>query len=110
MAKRLRLDLDEEEDLFSEEEEDDQEEIEDSEDDDSEEDEDEDGDEAPRLKRITPMKAIRAKCLDCCAGQTKEVRICGIRNCSLWPFRMGKRPSSRKAQEANEEAKAFRNR
>ena len=25
---------------------------------------------------LTPMKAIRAKCLDCCAGSQAEVRLC----------------------------------
>lgn len=24
---------------------------------------------------MTPVKAIRAKCLDCCCGSTKEVRL-----------------------------------
>jgi hypothetical protein len=40
----------------------------------------------------TPLKAIRAKCLDCCNEQPSEVRICHITHCSLWPFRMGKNP------------------
>lgn len=25
---------------------------------------------------MTPMKAIKAKCLDCCAGQLSEVKLC----------------------------------
>ena len=25
---------------------------------------------------MTPMKAIRAKCLDCCCGSSNEVRLC----------------------------------
>lgn len=29
---------------------------------------------------MTPMKAIRAKCLDCCCGQAKEVRLCPLKN------------------------------
>lgn len=40
----------------------------------------------------TPIKAIRAKCLDCCCGQISEVRLCEIETCALWPYRMGKRP------------------
>jgi hypothetical protein len=43
-------------------------------------------------KRLTPVKAIRAKCLDCCCGQMKEVKECRILRCSLYPYRMGKRP------------------
>lgn len=42
--------------------------------------------------RLTPIKAIRAKCLDCCCGQVKEIRECSIPRCSLYPYRMGKRP------------------
>ena len=41
---------------------------------------------------MTPMKAIRAKCIDCCCGEKKEIRLCPIERCPLWPYRMGKRP------------------
>lgn len=41
---------------------------------------------------MTPMKAIRAKCLDCCCGQTKEVRLCPVKKCPLYLYRFGKRP------------------
>jgi len=40
----------------------------------------------------TPIKAIRAKCLDCTCGQLKEIRFCTIINCPLYPYRMGRRP------------------
>lgn len=42
--------------------------------------------------KLTPIKAIRAKCIDCCAGQPKEVRLCSIEKCPLYPYRMGHRP------------------
>ena len=42
----------------------------------------------------TPMKAIRAKCLDCCCGSYSEVRHCLVKNCALYPYRMGKRPTT----------------
>ena len=42
--------------------------------------------------KLTPIKAIRAKCIDCCAGQPKEVRLCSIEKCALYPYRMGHRP------------------
>lgn len=45
-------------------------------------------------KPLTPIKAIRARCLDCCAGQPQEVRYCTIPDCSLYPYRMGKRPKN----------------
>lgn len=41
---------------------------------------------------MTPMKAIRAKCLDCMCGNSAEVRRCPCENCPLYPYRFGKRP------------------
>ena len=43
---------------------------------------------------MTPMKAIRAKCLDCCAGSAKAVRTCAAPNCPLFPYRFGHRPET----------------
>lgn len=43
---------------------------------------------------LTPVKAIRAKCLDCCGGQPKEVRLCTAKGCSLYGYRMGHRPQT----------------
>lgn len=43
---------------------------------------------------MTPMKAIRAKCLDCCCGQAKEARLCPVEKCPLYPYRFGKRPKT----------------
>ena len=40
--------------------------------------------------RITRAKAIRLKCIDCCAGQPSEVRKCPAKHCPLWRYRMGK--------------------
>ena len=40
--------------------------------------------------KLTRKKAIRLKCLDCMAGQVKEVRLCPSRDCPLWIFRMGR--------------------
>jgi hypothetical protein len=51
------------------------------------------------MQTRTPMKAIRAKCLDCSCYQPKEVRLCTVMNCPLWPFRMGKRPKKEAPQE-----------
>jgi len=41
----------------------------------------------------TPVKAIRAKCLDCSGDQPSEVRKCEISECPLFPFRLGKNPN-----------------
>ena len=41
-------------------------------------------------KRIPRSKAIRLKCLDCCAYQYLEVKQCTSYDCPLWRYRMGK--------------------
>lgn len=47
----------------------------------------------------TPIKAIRAKCLDCCCDQMGEVRLCPSKDCPLWEYRMGHRPKNREQTE-----------
>ena len=42
---------------------------------------------------LVGMKAIRAKCLDCCAEDASEVRKCVSTSCALWPLRMSSVPS-----------------
>lgn len=39
----------------------------------------------------SPVKAIRAHCLDC-AYTAQEVKLCPIVSCALYPFRFGKNP------------------
>lgn len=43
---------------------------------------------------LTPIKAMRLKCLDCCAWQQSEVKRCTAKLCPLYPYRMGHRPES----------------
>jgi hypothetical protein len=45
-----------------------------------------------KIKVLTPVKAMRAKCLDCCCNEIKEVRECPQKSCALWPYRMGRKP------------------
>lgn len=45
---------------------------------------------------MTPMKAIRLKCLDCMNGSAHEVRLCPCVKCSLYLYRFGKRPKTDK--------------
>ena len=40
----------------------------------------------------TPIKAMRKKCLQCSVCQPKEVRLCTVIECDLYPYRMGRRP------------------
>lgn len=51
---------------------------------------------------MTPIRSIRAKCLDCCCGSALEVRLCPAADCSLYPYRMGHRP--KQYQDINKEA------
>ncbi len=45
------------------------------------------------MEVLTPIKSIRAKCLDCTCNQPKEVRCCRVITCALWPYRLGRRPT-----------------
>jgi len=38
------------------------------------------------------LAGIRAKCLDCSGGSHAEVADCLVKNCAVYPFRMGKNP------------------
>ena len=52
---------------------------------------------------MTPVKSIRAYCVNhCMCGQAKEVRLCPCVNCELWPYRMGKRPTTPGSGETTE--------
>lgn len=46
-------------------------------------------DKKPRKQssKLTHKGAIKAKCLDCCCDQKKEVKLCPIDTCPLWEFR-----------------------
>lgn len=54
------------------------------------------------MAKLTPMRAIRAKCLDCCCGQAIEVRLCEAKTCPLHEYRMGHRPKEDKQVEEDE--------
>jgi hypothetical protein len=46
------------------------------------------------MRGSTPIKSIRLKCLDCCGELWLEVKLCGATECTLWPYRLGKRPTA----------------
>ena len=48
--------------------------------------------EAGGIERTTPLRAIRSRCIDCCAGNKAEVRRCVAVKCALWHLRMGTNP------------------
>ncbi len=49
-----------------------------------------------------PLKAIRAKCIDCCAGSMHEVRLCTATKCPLYDFRFGHNPYYGKTDNEDE--------
>ena len=53
--------------------------------------------------RVSPLRALRLKCLDCCNGSAQEVRLCTAVDCPSWPFRMGKNPWAGPVSEARRE-------
>ncbi|MCD8215263.1 MAG: hypothetical protein LUC97_06465 [Clostridiales bacterium] len=59
-------------------------------------------------KTITnPVKAIRAKCLDCCCGSSNEVKLCPAEDCPLHPFRFGKNPYRQQRNYTEEQRQAI---
>lgn len=54
-------------------------------------------------ERITRGKAIRLKCLDCCCGNSAEVRRCPSTECPLWRYRMGSEKKSVDLAESDTE-------
>lgn len=43
------------------------------------------------MNNLSPLKAIRAKCLEC-AGRPSEVRKCEAPDCPLFIYRFGRNP------------------
>ena len=42
---------------------------------------------------LTPLRAIRTKCLDCSCFQSKEVKLCPMTDCNLYSYRFGHNPA-----------------
>ena len=55
-------------------------------------------------KPCSPLAALRARCVDRCAGSAPEVRKCVAVDCPAWPFRMRKSPWRAPPSEAKREA------
>ncbi|MDP1852916.1 MAG: hypothetical protein Q8L26_01725 [Candidatus Omnitrophota bacterium] len=43
--------------------------------------------------KVTPVKAHRARCLECQGNRPSLVRRCEDQNCHSFPYRMGKNPN-----------------
>jgi hypothetical protein len=61
-------------------------------------------------REANPLKAIRARCLDCCCGSGPEVRKCTAVACPSWPFRMGVNPFREKRVLSDEQKRAMTDR
>ena len=48
---------------------------------------------------MSPLKALRLRCIDCYGGCLKSVRCCTATDCPSWPFRMGQSPWRTPASE-----------
>jgi hypothetical protein len=55
----------------------------------------------------SPIRAIRAKCLDCCCGSASEVRKCVAVTCALWPMPMASNRFHGKKGRSKPAAKVF---
>ena len=47
-----------------------------------------------KTKKLTAMKAIREKCLECSGRSFSEVSNCECKTCVVYPFRFGKYPDN----------------
>ncbi len=46
-----------------------------------------------KKKYKSSVKSIRDKCIECCNGSKREVKLCPLEDCALHPFRFGKNPN-----------------
>ena len=55
------------------------------------------------MKALTPIKAIRQNCIACSGGSKKEVKLCVIPECPLYPYRLGTNTNRKKRPMTQEE-------
>lgn len=55
------------------------------------------------MAKMTPLKAIRKKCLECSNGSYQEVTLCPIKTCALYAYRSGHRPIGEEKPEESHE-------
>jgi len=57
------------------------------------------------MRLLTPIKAVRAYCIECSGFDRVEVKGCEMVDCPLWPYRMGHRPKKNPDHGAAQAAK-----
>lgn len=45
------------------------------------------------MRYPSPVQSIRKYCIDCSGGSKKEVALCPVEDCPLYPFRRGTNPN-----------------
>ena len=55
---------------------------------------------------MTPLQAIKAKCLECCGGDRSMVKTCNSKICPLLEFRFGHNPYSKRTMTDEQKAQA----
>lgn len=59
---------------------------------------------------MSPLAAIRLRCLDCCGEQPSEVLKCTAVRCAAWPFRMNRNPWRAERELSDEQREVMRER
>jgi hypothetical protein len=54
------------------------------------------------------LRAIRQKCIECCGGSRKEVRLCSATTCPLYLLRLGKNPGRHPSKRTEKQLEALR--
>lgn len=66
------------------------------------------GKNGPETKNLTPLSAVRKKCLECSNFSSSEIKECPITDCALYPFRFGKNPGRQKRVLSEEQKEKLR--
>ena len=52
---------------------------------------------------MSPLKALRLRCIDCFGGCVTSVRCCTATDCPSWPFRLGHSPWRKELSQKRKE-------
>ena len=55
------------------------------------------------IEMKTPMRAIKAHCIECMGSVKSEVKFCTSPNCNLYQYRLGKNPNAKGRAGGNPE-------
>lgn len=62
--------------------------------------------EMKQCEKLTPLAAIKLKCLDCANYEKSEVKNCTIEDCPLYDFRLGKNPNRKRTMTEEQKKEA----